>query len=227
MEGGDFRLRVDTVLTAVGEDPELEALPVPVGERSATTGLGLLGSTGAPEWFAGGDVAGDERSVAAALGAGKRGAIAIDRFLRDRAIPLDGMDGLRWAGGAFALSRWRGDDPVPRTDPRDEVVGPDDLTLAHFAPAPRHAESWRAASLGFDEVNLGLPLSTAIDEARRCLNCGVCNDCELCMILCPDVAIAPAAGGHGFVIDLDHCKGCGICAEECPRGAIVMTREGL
>jgi 2-oxoacid:acceptor oxidoreductase delta subunit (pyruvate/2-ketoisovalerate family) len=65
-----------------------------------------------------------------------------------------------------------------------------------------------------------------VAEARRCFNCGVCNDCELCLIYCPDAAITRREGG-GFEIDLSYCKGCGLCAEECPRGAIVMTREGL
>ncbi|MGD8279446.1 MAG: 4Fe-4S binding protein, partial [Gemmatimonadota bacterium] len=64
------------------------------------------------------------------------------------------------------------------------------------------------------------------DEARRCLNCGVCNQCELCLIFCSDVAISRRADGTGFDIDLEYCKGCGVCAEECPRGAIVMEREG-
>ena len=63
-------------------------------------------------------------------------------------------------------------------------------------------------------------------EAKRCFNCGVCNDCELCLIFCPDNAIRRKPEG-GFEIDMDYCKGCGLCAEECPRGAIVMTREGL
>jgi pyruvate ferredoxin oxidoreductase delta subunit len=48
----------------------------------------------------------------------------------------------------------------------------------------------------------------------------------VCLVFCPDVAITRRADGR-FDIDYDHCKGCGICAEECPRGAMVMTREGL
>ncbi len=63
-------------------------------------------------------------------------------------------------------------------------------------------------------------------EARRCLNCGVCNRCELCLIFCPDLAISRRADGAGYDIALDYCKGCGVCVAECPRGAIVMTREG-
>ena len=47
-------------------------------------------------------------------------------------------------------------------------------------------------------MNLGLASTMAMEEARRCLNCGVCNDCELCLILCPDVAIARVPGNGGF-----------------------------
>ena len=155
-----------------------------------------------------------ERQVRKAVVIDRVPLVAVDHGAQVRQLDVD------YRPGNWASSR-------VRIDFREMRLLTEEEYLAHFAPAPRHAESWRAASLGFDEVNLGLPLSTAIDEARRCLNCGVCNDCELCMILCPDVAISRSPAGHGFVIDLEHCKGCGICAEECPRGAIVMTREGL
>ena len=65
----------------------------------------------------------------------------------------------------------------------------------------------------------------AIEEAERCLNCGVCNRCELCLIFCPDMAIHRREDGEGFEIDLRYCKGCGLCAAECPRGAMAMSRE--
>jgi Pyruvate/2-oxoacid:ferredoxin oxidoreductase delta subunit len=76
-------------------------------------------------------------------------------------------------------------------------------------------------------VNLGLAANEALAEAKRCCNCGVCNECELCVIYCADVAIRRSDGEARFEIDLDYCKGCGVCAEECPRGALSMTREGL
>jgi 2-oxoacid:acceptor oxidoreductase delta subunit (pyruvate/2-ketoisovalerate family) len=149
---------------------------------------------------------------------------------RQRVPQLDGVAELRWAGGNVSMSRWRGDDPVRRTAPRNDVVGFDDINTAHFAAVPRHAEHAHviedAAPLDFTEVNPGLAPLDALAEARRCFNCAVCNECELCMIFCPDVAITRHTGGSGFDIDLDYCKGCGVCAMECPRGAIVMTREG-
>ncbi|MDO8964923.1 MAG: 4Fe-4S binding protein [Coriobacteriia bacterium] len=46
--------------------------------------------------------------------------------------------------------------------------------------------------------------------------------CQICWAYCPDACIAR---GVGPVIDLTYCKGCGICAEECPAGAIAMVPE--
>ena len=45
------------------------------------------------------------------------------------------------------------------------------------------------------------------------------------MIFCPDVAISLRENGDGYDIALEYCKGCGLCVEECPRGAMVMVRE--
>jgi pyruvate ferredoxin oxidoreductase delta subunit len=42
-----------------------------------------------------------------------------------------------------------------------------------------------------------------------------CSHCLLCWIFCPDSAIK-VEDGKVVGIDLDHCKGCGICARECP-----------
>lgn len=46
--------------------------------------------------------------------------------------------------------------------------------------------------------------------------------CQICWAYCPDACITQ---GIGPVIDLAYCKGCGICAEECPSGAIAMVPE--
>jgi 2-oxoacid:acceptor oxidoreductase delta subunit (pyruvate/2-ketoisovalerate family) len=109
----------------------------------------------------------------------------------------------------------------------NEVVGFDDLNLHHFAHVPGQAEGHLASALaraGFDEVNLGLTVAQAMDEARRCLNCGTCTQCDVCLIFCPDAAITRGADG-AYEIAVDYCKGCGICVAECPRGAITMTRD--
>lgn len=50
-----------------------------------------------------------------------------------------------------------------------------------------------------------------------------CVSCMTCWKFCPDVCITP---GDVPEIDLNYCKGCGICAEECPTGAIILIEEG-
>lgn len=48
--------------------------------------------------------------------------------------------------------------------------------------------------------------------------------CQICWAYCPDGCITQGAGP---AIDLTYCKGCGICAEECPANAIEMVPEAL
>lgn len=230
--GESLFLEADSVLLATGEDPELAAWPEKiVGDDRIV--VDEWGATADPSLFAGGDVAGDERTVARALGAGKRAAIGIDRALRrQRGEPLAeaGMDGLRWgATGAPSIGRWRGDDPVRRVAPVNEVVTKDEVNYAHFQRLPRHDDRHapELVHAPFAEVNAGLADDVALQEAGRCFSCGVCNECELCLIFCGDVAITRSTSGDRFDVNMDFCKGCGVCAEECPRGAITMTREGL
>jgi Pyruvate/2-oxoacid:ferredoxin oxidoreductase delta subunit len=44
--------------------------------------------------------------------------------------------------------------------------------------------------------------------------------------VCPDNAVKKTGIGHGYEIDYDYCKGCGICVAECPCGSITMVPEG-
>jgi len=52
-----------------------------------------------------------------------------------------------------------------------------------------------------------------------------CTDCLICWIYCPDSSIIVEEGKIKG-IDYAHCKGCGICAAQCPRKAIKMVEEG-
>jgi NADPH-dependent glutamate synthase beta subunit-like oxidoreductase len=228
---GAFSVPADLILTAIGEDAELAELPADVAVQDGSIVIDEFGATVLPMLWAGGDAAGIDRTVSAALGSGKAAAIGMDAALRVRRgeahAPDGATDALRWAGGCFSMARWQGADPVRRTAPVNRVAAFDTLNTTHFQHVPRHREPASGTAVpDFSEVNAGLAAETAMAEARRCFNCGVCNECELCLIFCADVAISRNEGG-GFTVDLDHCKGCGVCAYECPRGAIVMTREGL
>ncbi|MGA8927142.1 MAG: 4Fe-4S binding protein, partial [Solirubrobacterales bacterium] len=73
----------------------------------------------------------------------------------------------------------------------------------------------------------------AMYEARRCMSCGNCFSCDNCFGVCPDNAVMKLAetaenpNAKGYAIDLDFCKGCGLCVQECPCGAIEMIPEKI
>ena len=70
--------------------------------------------------------------------------------------------------------------------------------------------------------------STALLEARRCLSCGHCFKCDNCYGICPDNAVIKLDDPTTpYLIDLDYCKGCGLCVAECPSGAIQMVPEEI
>jgi 2-oxoacid:acceptor oxidoreductase delta subunit (pyruvate/2-ketoisovalerate family) len=82
----------------------------------------------------------------------------------------------------------------------------------------------------FGEVLGGLDQTNALFEARRCLSCGNCFSCDNCYGSCPDNAIQKlddAQPGSEFEVNYEYCKGCGLCAEECPCGAIEMVPETM
>jgi pyruvate ferredoxin oxidoreductase delta subunit len=60
-------------------------------------------------------------------------------------------------------------------------------------------------------------------DYEKCIRSVKEKECQVCWLLCPDGVIIEKNGK--YEVDLDYCKGCGICAEECPFGAIKMVRE--
>ena len=103
---------------------------------------------------------------------------------------------------------------IPR--PLQGVVRFEDLSLAHFEKTPRlHPASPQET----------LDRRQRIASARRCFQCGTCTFCMRCYDYCPDLSIQMDGKAKERAIDYDHCKGCGICAEECPRGAISWVHE--
>ncbi len=68
-------------------------------------------------------------------------------------------------------------------------------------------------------------LARAAREALACLATRTCVACDVCRLLCPDLAITREPHTGAVRIDLGACKGCGICAAFCPRGAIRMVPE--
>jgi len=63
-------------------------------------------------------------------------------------------------------------------------------------------------------------------SSRPIIDMDRCSHCMICWVFCPDSAVL-VEDGKVIGIDLAHCKGCGICAQECSRRAISMVEESL
>ncbi len=196
-------LQADSVVLALGQEADLSLLDGVPG-REIEDGVVKVGTnmmTGHPGIFAGGDMVPAERSVTVGVGHGKKAARHIDAWLRGaEPAAVSKHEPAAFAG----LNTWYFSD-APRT------------------VAPRLDAVRRQSS--FAEVQLGLDEESALFEARRCLSCGNCFECDNCYGLCPDNAVIKLEPGQRYEIDYDYCKGCGICAEECPCGAIAMEPE--
>jgi 2-oxoacid:acceptor oxidoreductase delta subunit (pyruvate/2-ketoisovalerate family) len=199
-------LRSDTLVLALGQEADLSLLDgVPgIEVEDGVVRVGPDLQTGHPGIFAGGDMVPAERTVTSAVGHGKRAARSIDAWLRGRA-------------GATALER--------------ELADFERLNTWYYSDAPRSVQPLLELArrrTTFDEVVGGLDESTALFEARRCLSCGNCFSCDNCFGVCPDNAVLKLAEGvEPYAIDYDYCKGCGLCAAECPCGAIEMVPEPI
>ncbi len=212
---GEFtELAADTVVLALGQESELSLLDgvpgITISDGVVAVGPDLM--TGRPGIFAGGDMVPAERTVTVGIGHGKKAARSIDAWLR-------GDQGGTGVAGADA-----GDQAA--AGPRLADFGRLNTWYYSDAPATVRPQLDAARRIStFDEVTGGLDESTALFEARRCLSCGNCFECDNCYGVCPDNAVIKLGPGQRYQIDLDYCKGCGICASECPCGAIDMVPE--
>jgi len=93
----------------------------------------------------------------------------------------------------------------------------DEIYLAQLEFLARKQEDGLRIALHHGNHGLSDP-----SEAFRCYSCGSCTHCDNCLVYCPEGIIHRAENGPGYVIDLDYCKGCGICVAECPRSSMEM-----
>jgi 2-oxoacid:acceptor oxidoreductase delta subunit (pyruvate/2-ketoisovalerate family) len=204
---GEFEeLAADAVLLALGQDVDRALLDTVPG-IAIVDGVVQIDDammTGCDGVFAGGDVVPSTRSVTVGIGHGKRVARNIDEWLRHTTAHPPNQLGTRTPVAFGQLNPWYFNDAPHAMRPR--------LDLAR-----------RTAD--FTEVVGGLDAETALYEARRCMSCGNCFGCDNCFGVCPDNAVLKLAGAHSYAIDYDYCKGCGLCAAECPSGAIEMEPE--
>ncbi|MFH1351891.1 MAG: NAD(P)-binding protein [Pseudomonadota bacterium] len=173
--------------------------------------------------FAGGDAADQPWTVSEAIGSAKRAAIAMDHYLRG-----DDLRGLAERGALARTMRMHlGLDPVTPSDKR-KIATLEDLNLSYVVQSAGQSPIRLSPSeriTHFNEITLGMDAAVALEEAKRCLSCGVCRLCGNCYLFCPDSAVQLDPQSGRFAIDYDYCKGCGVCQNECPCGFIIMISE--
>jgi NADPH-dependent glutamate synthase beta subunit-like oxidoreductase len=197
----DFELACHRLILALGQSPDVSVFPEGTEVREGTQLLGLLETP----LFAIGDLATREGTVAAAIGSGRRSAVHVHNMLSGEHVEIS-----KHAEALRDVDVWH-----------DEVIHADAMKLHLFERQPAaNGESLDPAERRstFDEVHLGLD-NTA--EAGRCLSCGVCNECDTCCVYCPEGTLKRV--GHRLEFDYAYCKGCGVCAAECPRNVIFMS----
>lgn len=198
-------IAVDTVVLALGQQTNLGFLANFPGLEAQDDEL-LVDETmmsSVPGVFAGGDMVKGDKNVTVAIGHGKKAARAITAYLK----------GEKYAEPAQA-----------------PLASFDRLHTWYYADAPKTVRptlDLARRTTTFDEVQHGLTEENALFEARRCMSCGNCFECDNCYGVCPDNAVIKLGPGKKFKFNYDYCKGCGICANECPCGAIDMVSEDI
>ena len=177
--GTEHTLAFDTVIVAIGQRPELALLArdgLRVDRRGTLEVNRETFETNLPGVFAGGDAVFGPATVIAAMGAGKRAAEAISKYLRGE--PLANFTTHMVPGEIRRGETFR---PHPYAPPYTQTPKRPRQPMPKLE-APARARGW-------DEVELGFTEDQARAEAQRCLHCGVCVDCYQCVKACQPNAI--------------------------------------
>jgi NADPH-dependent glutamate synthase beta subunit-like oxidoreductase len=247
-EGTEEDIPADLIVSAIGQAVDFAGLEEFDSGRGAVTADRNYQVAGKAGTFAGGDVL-RPHLLTTAIGHGAIAADGIDRFLRGEEqgkrpkIDVHTFDLTRKMlekGHTFEKVR----EPVHGTDRANigihnfdnrsdrYVITHEELFLGHFGFVARMRRKvttlTRESALGnFEERLEPLSEAEAVAEAKRCMSCGMCFECDNCVVYCPQTAVAKvpkkdATTGRYVYTDYDKCIGCHICKDVCPTGYIQM-----
>ncbi len=177
VKGSEFDVAFDTLIAAVGQVLRPEGFEPLLGSSWFTTDV--MGNTGEKGVFAGGDAAQGPGLVSEAIGAGRKAAIAIDAFIRDKEAALSEIKEIDYTGVPF---------PEVKKADRNEAA---DIPVKQRIDHPDM------------EVGISLNSGQALSEPKRCLGCGlsepnfagfeyfgkICIACHNCQAVCPQEAL--------------------------------------
>jgi NADPH-dependent glutamate synthase beta subunit-like oxidoreductase len=198
--GSEKVIPADTVILATGQAVDYEGIELNKRDEKWISTDNYL-QTSIPGVFAGGDAVLGLETVSAAIGQGLRAAQNIEDYI---------------AG------------TLQNTLSRPPVVLSKDLNTIYYEKQRRFSKQGLPVHerlKGMKEIYSNFEPEEIVKESDRCLSCGLCFQCNNCLMYCPDNAVNIISGTGKYTFDLDFCKGCGICSKECPCHYIHMTLE--
>jgi Pyruvate/2-oxoacid:ferredoxin oxidoreductase delta subunit len=256
IEGSEEDIPADLIVSAIGQAVDFTGLEVLNNGRGAVAAdknyqvqAKVDGQTQLQQGlFCGGDIV-RPHLLTTAIGQAAIAADGIDRFLRNEVLDKrPKIDVHTWDIQRKLIEK--GMAPTPVTEPlrgtdsskgaihnfdnrSDRYVIPHkDLFLGHFGYTGRNRRkvvtlNADEALNNFEERMLPLLEAQAQAEAKRCMSCGLCFECDNCVVYCPQTAVfkvkkSQSTTGRYVDTDYDKCIGCHICADVCPTGYIQM-----
>lgn len=254
IEGTDYLIECDLIVSAIGQSGDLEGLEELDNGKGLIDADALFRVPGREGHFVAGDIV-RPHLLTTAIGQASICAESVDAYINGRDAKkrpkvdvnhfnlLNKLLETELAPDDFDASNdTRGTDSAnyaihnyeDRSD--KEIISSDKLYLAHFEYTARIERDQNVpeadAVLGhFQDRIVPLTEEQAIFEAGRCMSCGMCFECDNCVIYCPQDAVFRVSKdkktmGRYVDTDYDRCIGCHICADVCPTGYIDMALGG-
>jgi NADPH-dependent glutamate synthase beta subunit-like oxidoreductase/Pyruvate/2-oxoacid:ferredoxin oxidoreductase delta subunit len=190
-EGSEFEIDATSVIAAISQEPDFEPVPE-LREGKDWIKADEWGVTKSPGIYAGGDDL-SLALVATAVFQGRMAAQAIEAHMRGESLKKPAA--------------------LPKADK---------VLLDWYPESARHERQHiPVEQREMDtEIECGLTDEEALDEAKRCMSCGMCMDCETCWMYCTNNCFVRLPKGEHYKIKMEVCNGCKKCAEACPCGYI-------
>ena len=253
-EGTERILEADLIVAAIGQGGDMAGLEDLANERNLIDADKHYQVPNKPGHFVAGDIV-RPHLLTTAIGQGSIAADSIDDYLQDGVVDavrrpkvdvhfFDLEDKLLEAGLSPEHFDASNADDLEGTDTGNraihnyedrsfaEISGSDELFLGHFEYEARNLREEDVPSsddvLGhFHERMMNLSEEKAQAESKRCMSCGLCFECDNCVIFCPQDAVYrvkkdSSTTGRYVATDYTRCIGCHICADVCPTGYIKM-----
>jgi len=252
IEGSEFDIECELIVSAIGQGVDAEGM-----DESFFNEYGFIDADknyqvpNKPGFFVCGDVV-RPHLLTTAIGQAGIVAESIDDYLSGNNQRARSKVDVHYFDLAKKLDEWdlspsdyeKGGEAGEATDTADyaihnyedrayaSIISHTELFLGHFDQEERNARNHTLVDVdnvlgNFEERLIGYSEEEVQAEASRCMSCGLCFECDNCVMYCPQDAVFKVKKDQatlGRYVDTDYnkCVGCHICADVCPTGYIQM-----